>query len=72
MGMQARTHQVRTVDDISKPGGEWGGDWNVAGRRKLWTWEATTTASTSEICWEAPAQGSPEDVLASDIEIWVL
>ena len=60
-----------TPDDVNKHGGDWGGDWNASGATQTWTWAATSITETSEVRWEVVDQGSHEEVVFSEIDMWV-
>lgn len=56
----------------SKIGGEWGMHWNswLYGER-VWSWPEERLPPSEELRWEVADQGSPEDVVVSEIQIWV-
>ncbi|MBK9366632.1 MAG: hypothetical protein IPN01_09940 [Deltaproteobacteria bacterium] len=56
----------------SKIGGEWGMHWNswLYGER-AWSWAQERLPASQELRWEVADQGSPEDVVVSEIQIWV-
>lgn len=56
----------------SKIGGEWGMHWNswLYGER-VWAWGEERLPPSSELRWEVADQGSPEDVVVSELQIWV-
>ncbi|MGB0640591.1 MAG: MopE-related protein, partial [Myxococcota bacterium] len=63
--------QFGTETVIEKDGGDWGGDWNYMGSTRTWDWEAEVIPEATEVRWEVVDQGSNEDVVVYDIDIWV-
>jgi hypothetical protein len=61
-----------TEHQESKIGGEWGMHWNswLYGER-IWSWANERLPASETLRWEVADQGSPEDVVVSEIEIWV-
>ena len=54
-----------------KLGGEWGADWTSAAPYEVWAWSPTTVTSTDTIRWELSDDGPDENVLITDIAIYV-
>jgi hypothetical protein len=61
-----------TDQDTSKVGGEWGSDWNYTSPYyQVWEWTQESVTESDVLRWEVGDQSDPEDVVFTDISIWV-